>query len=381
MKTWPSLLFLLLLIHSAQAQFTLAYPKGRMELEGWLRVAWNHRFYADDDTDSDYAHNRIYVQRASLKASGIMYTRFEYEMNLELRGYNGLERETGHEDDHTGFSARDLYIGWRPDNRLSIRLGQMKVPFSRKRMLPLYLQSTISRPDLADGFVPGRDRGLLLRARDARRRFTAYAGVFTGNGDNRKYNDRKGRYLLAGRVEIQPFGFIGKDEGDLDHSPRPLLLMGANVAQSHDDRATEEEQAEYLRTIPGRKRAYGGDISLKLRGLFVTAEFDHARFDPEEGADFVAGGWLTQISYAIKGLPGMPEEFVVEPLLAYDEFNPSNKVEDVTQRTLTSGINFLPEGHGMKVMLNWYHRLPLSSAHDEGWKEDEVRLLVQLWIQ
>jgi hypothetical protein len=45
---------------------------------------------------------------------------------------------------------------------------------------------------------------------------------------------------------------------------------------------------------------------------------------------------------------------------------------------VTYGLNFLPRGHNMKLMLNYYQRLKKRSADRRGWKEDDLQLLWQV---
>jgi hypothetical protein len=144
---------------------------------------------------------------------------------------------------------------------------------------------------------------------------------------------------------------------------------------------TQEEALEYKRSIDGRKRLYGADASLKWAGWFVTTEFDHARFEPETGREYIAGGWLAQAGYALPldrfGLKG----WLWEPVVSYDEYNPSDRTADDTQRTITAGFNLMPDGHDLKVMVNGFHRLKLRDGDENPWKEDEVRVIVQLRIK
>jgi len=285
------------------AQYSITRPRGRVELEARLRTAWHHRWLFPGD--EDHNKDRFYVESARFKLSGQQYRhRMAWEMQLEMRGYNGLEREDGQEMDHQGIEARDLHLSWVPND-----------------------------------FLPGRDRGLMVRARTPVRDWTAWAGVFTGNGENHKYDDPAGKPLWAVRLEWAPWGELGGEEGDFDHTPRPRLLAGVNVASSHDRAPALEDPRDYLRTIDGKKQLYGADLSAKWRG-----------------------GW------------------VLEPVVAYDEFNPDHTRADDTQRGLTTGLNLMPDGHDLKIMLDWLHRFKLRSEDENPWKEDELRLVVQLRV-
>lgn len=376
-----ALLLLLLAAPALRAQYGIAWPQGRLDVEGRLRMAWHHRWLFDDEPEPDRNKDRFYVQQARLKFSGWQYSsRIRWEMQFELRGYNGLERETGHEEDAQGFAAKDLHLSWVPSDQLTVRVGQMKTPYGRKQMVPLHAQSLVKRGDVVDGFLPGRDRGLMVRLRTPVRDFCAWAGVFSGNGENRKYDDPAGRPLWVARLQWEPLGALGAEEGDYASDGRLRLLLGANVADSRDRAPAIGDALEYKRTIDGRKRLVGGDATLRWAGWFLFGEFDRAAFDPEIGADFAAGGWTGQAGFALPldrlRLPG----WRLEPVVGYDEFNPSDLTPDDTERSLTVGLNLLPDDHDLKLMVDWFHRLKLKDTDANPWKEDEVRAILQLRI-
>jgi hypothetical protein len=361
------------------AQYSITRPRGRVELEARLRTAWHHRWLFSGDEDRN--KSRFYVESARFKLAGQQYRyRMAWEMQLELRGYNGLEREDGQEQDHQGIEARDLHLSWVPGDQLTLRMGQMKVPYGRKQLVPEHAQSIVRRPEVVNDFLPGRDRGLMVRARTPVRDWTAWAGVFTGNGENLKYDDPAGKPLWVGRLEWAPLGELGGEEGDLDHSARPRVLAGANVASSRDHAPALEDPRDYLRSIDGEKLLYGGDLSAKWRGWQGTFEFDHALLTPDTGREYRAGGYLVQLQYAWL-LPWAPVKgWVLEPVVAYDEFNADHTRADDTRRGLTTGINLMPDGHDLKIMLDWLHRFKLRSEDENPWKEDELRLVVQLRV-
>lgn len=375
---------LLLLLAAAQdgrTQYSLTRPRGRIELEARLRTAWHHRWLFPGESDPDHNKDRFYVESARLKFSGLQY-RFHmaWEIQLEARGYNGLEREAGHEEDFSGVEARDLHLSWVPSDQFTLRMGQQKVPYGRKQLVPEHAESIVKDPEVVDEFLPGRDRGLLLRARTPVRDWTLWAGVFSGNGENRKYDDPAGRPLWTTRLEWAPLGEFSAEEGDFSHARRPRLLAGLNVAQSRDRRPVLEDPLDALRTIDGEKLLYGGDLSLKWRGWSTCFEFDHARLRPDAGGEFRAGGYLVQAGHALRLPWAATRGWVLEPVLEYDEFNPDSRRRHDTRRSLLAGLNLMPDGHDLKIMLDWMHRFKLNEGDANPWKEDELRLIVQLRV-
>ncbi|MBD3170299.1 MAG: hypothetical protein GF307_12510 [candidate division Zixibacteria bacterium] len=341
------------------AQFEIEYPNGKLAIEGRIRAAFVKRFYFDNE--DKFEDDRFYIHQARMEITGEMYEHYEYEAEIEIRAHDGK------------LEAKDLRISYEPRTEFSLTVGQFKVPYSRDKLIPVYLQSTIKRPDLTHTFVPGRDRGIMLRLRTMDLKYVLYAGVFSGNGGNKKENDDKGKFLYAARLEMAPLGPIDKEEGDYMLTPELRFLAGANIAFS-DDNGPPEEDAEYLRTILGKKTIYGGDVSFKYRGLFLAAEFNHAQFKPDSGAEYKAGGFLLHAGYFIRSLS-------LEPVIEYDEFNPTDLIEDVTQRSIVFGLNYLPFEHDIKLMANYYYRLKSDSDNENPWKENEIRVLMQVMIR
>ncbi len=351
----------------ARAQFVLEYPDGELQISGRIRPAFAYRFYPADE--SNHKKNRFYVHQARIKLEGEMFDVFEYELQIEVRGYD--EGEIG----------KDLYLEYKPVSTFMIRAGQFKVPYSRTRMTSTSKLDFTTRPAVADEFVPGRDRGVMVRLRTSDRKYVLYAGAFAGNGDNTKNDDELGRPLLAVRAELAPLGKIPKTEGDLELTPSPRFLIGLNAAYSDDAGPTEED---YPRTIRGRKLLFGGDFSFKYNGFYFKFEMNYARLQPFaslapitlDTTSYYAGGFLVAASYYIPSLK-------IEPVIQYDQFDPMvhnlGSFSNSVQRTITFGINYVPFGHDFKIMANYFKRLPYPNGN-EPWKEDEIRVIAQLMI-
>jgi len=351
-----SLIVVLLLNSPALAQFEIEHPNGKLSIEGRLRFGYNQKSNFDNDTD--YSNNSFFLDQVRLELEGDIYEDFEYEISVEFRNHDGE------------FKAKDLFFSYQPRSELTLRLGQFKVPYSRKRLLSSSKTSTIERPAVSQDFVPGRDRGVALRLRTINEKYAIHTGIFSGNGENIDDNDTKGNFLYVVRVECQPLGILPDEEGDYLFFSGLRFLVGANITYSKDD-GLPDKHPEYLRTTEGNKTLYGGDISFRFRGWFLTAEFNHAKLQPDRGEDFKAGGYLVQGSYFIRPLK-------IEPVIAYDEFNPNNKIENITERSITYGLNYSPYGHNIKIMANYYHRLKKWAGAKNPWKENEFRAIMQL---
>ena len=347
-----SLILSLFTCHDVLAGFFLGDEENSLEIRGRVRGFYNYRFDAEEGKKTA---NRFALDQARIGLRGRVYADFEFELDLEM-GEGEVE-------------PRDLWIAYAPKDSFEVRVGQFKVPYSRARMTSKKYILFTKRAGLIQHFVPGRDIGMMCRSRLLEKKLEFYGGVYTGHGQNQYKDDTKGMPLVSFRTAFSPLGRFRYRAGDLEMSPRPLISVGLNAAWS-DDASSDPE--DFLRTIEGEKILYGVDVSFKYMGFYAEAEFQHARFFPDSGDEFTAGGFMVQAAYLI-----LPPR--LEIAVRYDEFNPSDRIRLVTQRTITYGINLYLYGQKAKVQLNYFQRLDLDRT-SEKWKKDELRMLFQLFF-
>lgn len=355
------LILVLLLIFSATSsgfsQFVLEYPNGELEIEGRIRAEYNKRFYFEGD--NNFRKDRMFIGQARVKFEGKMFKDFGYEMTLEVRSYDA------------GSIAKDLYINYSPVPEFLVQFGQFKTPFSKQQLIAEEKLDLTNQCALTDEFVPGRDIGIMTNIETRDKKYSLRLGMFTGNAYNQKDDDSKGKPLFVGRIEASPFGTLMNSEGDLELSPKPLVMLGANFTHSDDNVNT----ADYPRTIVGKKFMYGGDITFKYKGLYLNAEFDHAQLMPDKAPNYKAGGYLVHASYFIRQLK-------LQPVIEYNDYNPSDLTVDDSQRTIVFGLNFLPKSnHSIKLMLNYFYHLKMKESDVNPWARNEIRFLTQLLIK
>ncbi len=353
---------LILAAPPVRAQFEVVGENGTMEFTGRLRIMAVEREEFDGDDDQD--HDRIFVQQARIGIQGDYLDDFEYELEFELRGYI---------EDGSPMEAKDLFLAYSPRTEIKLYAGQFRTPFGRMRTIPRSKLITTRRPGVGGDFLPGRDVGGMIRLRSFDKKYMFRGGIFTGAGPNRSDDDRLGKKLLVGRVEIMPLGMVRKSEGDSEYTRELRVHMGAGFASSEDAEFADDDP-EYLRTIPGRKDIYGFDFTLKCKGLFLNYEENHASFEPDPGRDFDAGGYLVQASYYW-------DRGRLEPRIMYDEFNPSSNTANDTEKTVTYGLNFYPHGRLLNLMLEYADHHKLNSPDTRGWDENEIRFLLQVSIE
>ena len=103
---------------------------------------------------------------------------------------------------------RDAFVNYRGMRRLQIQAGQFKLPFGLEETTSRTALDFISRSLVSDRLAPGRDLGLMLHGRLARKSVGYEAGLFGHDGDNARPNGGRrvfGGRTFAGRLTVEPF--------------------------------------------------------------------------------------------------------------------------------------------------------------------------------
>ena len=128
---------------------------------------------------------------------------------------------------------RDAQIAWTAIRDLNIRVGVMKVPFTRQRIISSSALQFVDRSIVNLELALDRDNGIQVYSTDlfGLGGVLGYQlGVFGGDGRLRANNDLG--LLWAARVQVQPFGHFDDaySEADLTRSPTPRLSIAVSFA-------------------------------------------------------------------------------------------------------------------------------------------------------
>ncbi|MBZ5710568.1 porin [Nannocystis pusilla] len=312
-----------------------------------------------------------------------------------------------------GFSPRDM-LGGLPDGSPGIRYnpvrdarleftylrdftiwaGQMKVPFSRQRVISSGNQQFVDRSSVNEEFNLDRDLGVQARSDDIGGiGFLKYAvGVFLGDGRNAYALTNTGA-LYVGRVTVMPLGkFEDESEGDLQRLKKPGLSLAGAYAY-HDDAPGD-------RGVHGARPADGGttdihhataDLMFKWRGLSVESAFHYRkarRRNPGGAVDELGApipvaiprdgvGFFTQVGYLI---PPADVEFVTRWSFVRNIFGDRSSLIDRDE--LGGGVNWYVAEHNFKISFDYFRvwetfaGTPVRQAMADG--IDRFRLVVQL---
>lgn len=139
--------------------------------------------------------------------------RFEYRLQIDVAETQPIN---------------DAWVGWRMAPSVSLRAGQVKVPFGLQRR---FWSGELELPDISApmaAFTLERDVGLLVVGRPLAGRLLYDLAVLNGAGAGRRNDNRNDNIDLAyaARIAAAPFGPLPSWEGDLEGQARPLMSIG-----------------------------------------------------------------------------------------------------------------------------------------------------------
>jgi len=282
--------------------------------------------------------------------------------------------------------VRDAFVEWLDLRDASVRAGQMKVPFSRERMVSSSALELVDRSNVNAEMSLDRDVGVQLFSRNllgAGGHLRYNAGVFGGDGRNR-IADRAG-LLWAARVEALPFGDFDDYVGaDLERSHKPGLSVGFATAYNQSTNRTRSTLAETYTTGTVDYRHAVADAHFKWHGFSVLAEVHYRKADrPIVGEKREASGKTvversrSAVGYVVQ--IGAPLWTHWDLALRYGEVRPVDGGAVYRDREIGGGIGFFPRGHNLKIQLDYFHLIRDTAASPEV-ETDRVRLQTQLFF-
>lgn len=245
-------------VRSGDGRFTLNL-RARVQIRA--TVAGSPR--SDDDPTSEMAirRMRLVLQGQALGPSLTYYLQLGFsnqDMERDLR-----------------IPVRDAFLVWSPLSSLSVRAGQMKVPYGRQRVNSSSALQMVDRSLVVNELNLDRDVGVSLFSKDLLGldgRLGFNLSLFGGDGRNRLGGPLG--YLYVARIEAWPLGpFDDYVEADVQRQKRLRLAFGAGVAYNQK---TSRPRSTIGDPYPsGAHFNYlhaGVDACLKFAGLTMVGE-------------------------------------------------------------------------------------------------------------
>ena len=248
---------------------------------------------------------------------------------------------------------RDAYVTWSGARDFNVRVGQMKVPFSRQRVVSSSALQMVDRSIVVSELNLDRDVGLQLFSRNllGTGRLGYALGVFGGEGRNRL--GRRAGLLYTARLEAWPLGaFDDYVEGDGQRRPRPRLAVGLGAGYNqHTNRPRRTIGTPYPAGDVDYAHAHA-DVVFKWRGLSLTSEVMYRRGEP--GASF--NGQLPRSAWGAYLQGGFMLTARNEITGRYSRLDPREGADPalVDADEVGAGVNHYLQGHDLKVQADYF---------------------------
>lgn len=269
---------------------------------------------------------------------------------------------------------------------VTLVVGQYKVPYNHQRMLRVTGMQFVDRSQANFEFTLDRDIGLDLRSRDlgGLGKLRYYLGVYLGDGIS-KYGPSNFGLMYVGRFEVLPFGqYDDLEEGDLDRSMKPRMLLGAAYAFVDRDPHVNHGfgSAEWLDGGSATTHNATADLNFRIAGFSLEGAFfwRQGRRRPGDAVDVMGEpipaaaarsglGYFAQAGYLI---PRVPLELGAR--FGQTRGLPGRLGTSLPNQTEVGGVlNYYIARHSVKLQLDY---LRLYSTALVG-PSDQVRLQLQ----
>jgi hypothetical protein len=298
--------------------------------------------------------NTFTVRRARLVLRGELPWHLSWLMQL---GFAGADLEADAPN-----PLRDLYVQWNRWRDLSVRAGQMKVPFDVQYTFSAAYLQLVDRSLATSELDLDRDVGLVIYSDDlfGLGQHLRYAiGVWQGDGRNRIGTNIG--LLYSARVRFSLFAPMDDQvEGDLARSPRFRLAIGGAVARNNATNRPRSTFGTPYRLPGGFDYTHAtGDVHLKWYGFSLLGELYWRQADTNTRSGLLSGATLTEVSRSGWGWFVQAGGFAtpwLEFSARYGDLQPIGATDSAFLRTreIGGGANFFLSRHDLKLQADYF---------------------------
>jgi Phosphate-selective porin O and P len=246
---------------------------------------------------------------------------------------------------------RDAYVTWTAGRDASVRVGQMKVPFSRQRVVSSSALQMVDRSPVVSELNLDRDVGIQLFSKDlfGLGRLGYAVGLFGGEGRNRL--GRTAGLLYTGRLEAWPLGaFDDYVEGDLQRRHALRLAVGVSAGYNQNTNRPRSTIGTPFAAGDLDYRHAAADLSLKWRGWSLTSElmYRNAARPAEQtapAAPLPRSGWGAYVQSGVMVGP----RWEVTGRASHLVPDRGADASFARGRELGAGVSYYLHGHDLKV--------------------------------
>ena len=330
--------------------------------------------YKVDDPATGPKTDDIFFRRLRVRVAGSMHKDWKGQVEWDMGKAAG-------DNEISVKESWMLYSGW---NNMALRIGNSSFPFSREFMTPYTKQQLVERTfvgDLNYG-TPDKNVGLHLRGHNSDKILTYRASASIGSvqADDAKLrfntpvndlSDYADGYMIGGRVDYHPLGFVKFQQGDFSGKTRFTLGAAAYAWNNDGDVAisapvaSQEVDSITALEISAAFRSHGFSIDAQYNN------FDAELVDANHTGGLYRNGKTTMNNAAIEG--GYMFNNRIELVAGYQTQDADNYATSWNRSSL--GANWFIEGNDIKVQLSY--RMGENLDGTSGDDKDEIFLQTQ----
>lgn len=256
----------------------------------------------DDFGDLSEGDARVFIRRSRLKFNGFAVNpKFTYKLELALSN-----RDNGGGNSANFSNAANIVLDawseWNFYKNLSVRVGQMKIPSNRERVISSGNLQFVDRSRLNSRFTLDRDIGVFLRHHHKLGdTFILKEGFVFSSGEGRAITAANvGGAAFTFQLEALPFGKF-QSKGD---------YIGSAIKRETKPKLAIQLVYD-INNQAGRERGRGGSFIVNPTGNFIASDLTnfHADFH------FKYQAWSVMGEYANTSADGGPRVFNEEDQL------------------------------------------------------------------
>ncbi len=350
----------------AQDENQWGYDKGfffrtsNFELKISTRTQFRYTYNWTDENSATDDSGYFTLPRTRLRLDGFAhYTWLKYKVQYDFTGQD----DAGASPQRRSPDLRDLYFDLARNPRATVRLGQFKAPLGLQELTSSGDQEFVDRSVASEAFAPSRQEGAMLWGTSFDKKFGYEAGVFNGNGRNRKSNDNTG-YMYVARVHFDPNGEYKLSESAVENPDKVNWTVGLAYMLN-------STQPSLLKTAEDLQQTTGeAFFGLKYKRLFALADYYSRTQEQAAGApDIDSDGAIGQVGFFL-----VPRK--VEVALRYSRFDENGDVVKNTEIEKRLGFGYYFSKHDLKLQADYGQVEDEASGTDN--KTDVFRAQLQI---
>lgn len=347
------------------------------DLELTIRAMFQPRqtidaIHGEDDPDTTFAARRM---RLVLQGHALV-EKLRYQIQL---GFSGQDSEPDNRS-----PLLDAYVSFEKVRDLSVRAGQMKVPFDRARVTSSSALELVDRAGVVSELNLDRDVGVYAFSKDLfglGNKLGYAVGVFGGDGRNRQLESYG--LLYVARLDFTPMGkFDDYVEGDLERHTTPMLGFGVAGAYNQNTNRPRSTTGTPFQAARFDYTSVEADAVFKFKGFALLGEVLYRQADEDAKTTTIDGEMVTETSRSAWGFyaePSMMLTYKLQAVARYGELHPLDGNMDTKLVKLhegTAGLNYYFAAHNLKLQGDYTE----TWAADFGDADHRARVQMQLYF-